>query len=215
MLRSDTMAAMSVGPRERAGCDWLTALRDDGAVGTAARQELRRFLVTGLTRALSSRGIDAHACEDFAQDALVRIEKTIDSFREQSRFTTWALSIAIRIAFDELRHKRWKDVSFDAITADPTSKLEFATTTSSSPDKQLVRKQVLAALREVIETKLTEKQRTVLIAELSGVPHARIAQELGMTRNALYKLAHDARKRIKHQLSVTWPSDHDVLWAFE
>jgi len=206
---------MTAGSKRRADGDWLAALRDAGAGGTAARQELRRFLVAGLTRALSSRGVEPHACEDFAQDALVRIDQHIDSFRGQSRFTTWALSIAIRIAFDELRHKRWKDVSFDAITADPTRKLELATTTSSAPDKQLVREQVLAALREVIETKLTENQRTVLIAELSGVPHARIAEALGMTRNALYKLAHDARKRIKHQLSVTWPSDHDVLWAFE
>jgi RNA polymerase sigma-70 factor (ECF subfamily) len=206
---------MNVGPTGRADSDWLMALRDASAGGAAARQELRDLLVTGLTRALSSRGVDAHTCEDFAQDALVRIDKHIDSFRGQSRFTTWALSIAIRIAFDELRRKRWKDVSFDAIIADPTSKLAFATSTSSAPDKQLVREQVLAALREVIETKLTEKQRTVLIAELSGVPHARIAEELCMTRNALYKLAHDARKRIKHQLSVTWPSDHDVLWAFE
>jgi RNA polymerase sigma-70 factor (ECF subfamily) len=206
---------MNVGPTGRADRDWLAALRDAGAGGAAARQELRHFLVTGLLRALSSRGVDADTCEDFAQDALVRIDKHIDSFRGQSRFTTWALSIAIRIAFDDLRHKRWKDISFDAITGDPTSKLELATTASSAPDKQLVREQVLAALREVIETRLTEKQRTVLIAELSGVPHARIAEELSMTRNALYKLAHDARKRIKHQLSVTWPSVHDVLWAFE
>jgi len=199
----------------RADGDWLAALRADGVSGTAARGELRRVLVAGLTRALSSRGVDVDACEDFAQEALVRIDENIDSFRGDSRFTTWALSIAIRIAFDELRHKRWKDVSFDAIVADPTSKLDFATTTAAAPDKQLVREQVLAALRLVIQTKLTEKQRTVLIAELAGVPHARIAEQLGMTRNALYKLAHDTRKRIKHHLSATWPSDHDVLWAFE
>jgi RNA polymerase sigma-70 factor (ECF subfamily) len=67
----------------------------------------------------------------------------------------------------------------------------------------------------VIDEELTEKQRAVLYAELRGMPHAEIAAQLGMKRNALYKLAHDARKRVKAALQAAGISEADVLWAFE
>jgi RNA polymerase sigma-70 factor (ECF subfamily) len=59
-----------------------------------------------------------------------------------------------------------------------------------------MRERVRAALRNAIDNELTPRQRAVLVAELQGMPHAEIAKELRMNRNALYKLAHDARKKV-------------------
>ena len=50
---------------------------------------------------------------------------------------------------------------------------------------------------EIIRSELTEKQRTALLAELKGMPQDEIAKHLGSNRNALYKLTHDARRRLK------------------
>jgi len=76
-------------------------------------------------RVLTARGADEDHCEDFAQEALLRVRERLGGFRGESRFTTWALSIATRIAFDDLRHKRWKDVSFDAMLEGARSPLVF------------------------------------------------------------------------------------------
>jgi RNA polymerase sigma-70 factor (ECF subfamily) len=54
----------------------------------------------------------------------------------------------------------------------------------------------------------------VLIAELNGLPQAEIASQLGMERNAVYKLSHDARKRAKLHLETAGISAVDVLWVF-
>src|SRR5262249_34019534 len=70
-------------------------------------------------------------------------------------------------------------------------------------------------LREVIEHDLTEKQRQVLSAELSGVPHAEIATRLGMNRNALYKLGHDARRRVKARLEAAGVAGWDINLGLE
>jgi RNA polymerase sigma-70 factor (ECF subfamily) len=171
--------------------------------------------VAGLRRVLSQRGVAPDLCEDFAHDALVRIRERLSGFRGESRFTTWAMAIATRIAFDELRHKRWKDISFEAASADATVPLVFESRTEASQEKSMVRERVLGALRDVLESKLTEKQRAVLVAELNGMPHAAIATSLGMNRNALYKLSHDARKRVKSHLLDAGISEADVLWVFE
>jgi len=85
----------------------------------------------------------------------------------------------------------------------------------ASQDRGLVRERVLASLRDVLENELTDRQRAALVAELNGMPQAEIALQLGMSRNALYKLSHDARKRVKARLERTGISEGDVLWVFE
>ena len=199
----------------RDSAEWTRAISDDGPLGDAAQRDLRVVLVNGLQRILSSRGVAEDLCEDFAQEALIRIREHLADFRGESQFTTWALSIATRVAFDELRHKRWKDVSFDAVTADARGSLSFEPRAGASQEKGLVRERVLSQLRHVIENELTDKQRAILIAELNGMPHAEIAVALGMNRNAVYKLSHDARKRAKYHLEAAGVYKADVLWVFE
>ena len=215
--KSATVVAMDPVPKQppRGNDEWVRALADQGPIGEAAQRELRAVLVGGLRRILSSRGVSEDLCEDFAQETLVRIRDRIAAFRGESRFTTWALSIATRVAFDELRHLRWKDVSLEAATKGAQRPLAFEPRDEATPEKRLARERVLAELREVIENKLTDKQRAALVAELNGMPQAEIARELGMNRNALYKLSHDARKKVKSHLEAAGLNEVDVLWVFE
>jgi len=219
--RSATLVAVSSGVttglgdarHARDGDEWVRAIADDGPLGAAAQRDLRLVLVGGLQRILSSRGVGDDLCEEFAQEALVRIRRHLVSFRGESRFTTWALSIATRVAFDELRHMRWKDISFEAVTADARGPLTFEHCADVSQEEGLVREHI-SQLRDVIENKITSRQRAVLTAELNGMPHAEIATALGMNRNAVYKLSHDARKRVKLHLEAAGVSEADVLRTF-
>ncbi len=201
--------------QSRDNAEWVRALRAGGADGEAAQRDLRLFVVRGLRRILSSRGVADDLSEDFAQETLMRVRERLGEFRGESRFTTWVLSIAIRLVFDELRHRRWKDVSFETVTADARTPVAFEPRVEASQEKRALRERVLAALRQVLQNKLTPRQRDVLVAELNGMPHAEIAARLGMNRNALYKLSHDARKRVKAHLEAAGVSAGDVLWVFE
>jgi len=96
--------------------DWLMRLKTTDAVRDAALEELRGILVRGLMRALGSRGGGAAFVDDVIQEALLRILDSLDSFAGRSRFTTWAMTIAIRIGVSELRRKRFRDVSLEQIT---------------------------------------------------------------------------------------------------
>jgi len=57
-----------------------------------------------------------------------------------------------------------------------------------------------AALRKAIDTALTERQRDATLALLGGLPLAEMAHRLGTTQGAVYKLLHDARRRLKQYL---------------
>ena len=52
-------------------------------------------------------------------------------------------------------------------------------------------------IRDVIEHELTEKQRRVLIMVFNEVPMDEVVRHLGTNRNAIYKMLHDARRKLK------------------
>src|SRR3712207_9147757 len=96
--------------RERTNEQWLADLR--GPHPDEALANLYDLLVRGLRAGLSSYGggVDANV-EDFAQEARIRITGNLDSFRGESRFTTWAQKIPMNVALTELKRRRWRDGS--------------------------------------------------------------------------------------------------------
>ena len=201
---------------ERTNEEWLAALR--GAGRDEALADLRAFLVRGLGYALSNRSdVDDQILEDFAQDALLKILKALDSFRGESRFTTWAQKIAVNVAFTELRRRRWQDTSLDQLTEGQS--LDFVPDMlidrSAGPDQQAVQRIFQETLQRLIATELTDKQRQALVAvRVHGMPLEEVARRMGTNRNAMYKLLHDARQRLKKKMEEEGLSAEDVLAAF-
>ena len=69
-------------------------------------------------------------------------------------------------------------------------------------------------LRGLVDSVLTDKQRTAILAELNGVPLEEIAIKQGASLNATYKLLHDARKRLKNALEKSSIFQEDVTQEF-
>lgn len=194
---------------ERTNEDWLRSLGGAGAVDEVAVSELRELLCRGLRRALSGRaGADEGFLEDMAQEGVVKVLGGLTTFRGDSRFTTWAVTVAVRVAFTELRRARWRDVSLDRVVEDAPAR----PTDGSSQDS---RQAILVQLHRVIETDLTDRQRQALVAELRGMPQAEIAAQMALTRNALYKLTHDARQNLKRGLEAAGVNSDEVRATFD
>jgi RNA polymerase sigma-70 factor (ECF subfamily) len=77
----------------------------------------------------------------------------------------------------------------------------------------LERDALIQTMYQIIETELTDRQRTALLAELRGMPLAEIGRRLGSNRNAVYKLTHDARQRLKKGLEAAGYSMADLQTA--
>ncbi len=189
---------------QRTNHQWLTALgASDPDVDAVA--DLVRYLERGMARALADKRLSGADLEDFAQEGALRVISRLDSFRNESRFTTWAMSVALRIAFSELRRARWKDVSIED--------LEIPPSVASDPDdtqSRLESRELLNALRSAIDSVLTDRQRTVILAELAGMPGVVVADRLGVKPNAIYKMYHDARKKLRTELCDIGFCDEEV-----
>jgi RNA polymerase sigma-70 factor (ECF subfamily) len=204
---------------KRSNEEWTAALGQPGPECDGALEDLRVLLVRGLGYALPSHSdVDDAVLEDFAQTALLKILAGLDTFRGESQFTTWAHKIAVRVAYTELRRLRWRDVSLDEISDFPETDFvpSLMADPSAGPEQQAIQGTVLETLQRVIEEELTEKQRQVLVAGVfRGMPLEEVARRMDTNRNALYKLLHDARQRLKQRLITEGMSSDEILAAFE
>jgi RNA polymerase sigma-70 factor (ECF subfamily) len=176
-----------------------------------ALEELRAILMRGLRKAFRGAAGGEAFCEDVTQETLLRILERMDQFEGRSRFTSWALSIAVRIGTSQLRRKMFKDVSLNAADSEDNMRFQFADESAESPEIAQDKGALVNILKSLIAETLTDKQRQATDAILHGMPVEEIATRSGSNRNAVYKLIHDARMRLKEGLEKAGYSADDVL----
>ncbi len=198
-------APSTVGP-DAVSRAWVDALAETGARGEEARVRLRELLLKaarfeiGRRRArlpyLRGGDLDDLAHQS-ANDALLAILGKLDTYRGESRFTTWAYKFALLEAAVKLRRRAWqgREIPLEA---------ELWSTFADqggSPAESAEQSELLGSIGDAIETELSAHQREVLVAvALNGVPIDVLAERLGTTRGALYKTIHDARRKLRTHL---------------
>ncbi len=210
-------------PRNNA--EWLADLGDGEPQAKALadlREYLRRAVFVYLDRHradlshLDRRELE-HLAEDCVQDALLKILDKLDTFRGASKFTTWAYRFVINVAAGELRLHRWRTLSIEMLVGEHEVSLFTFLGDRETPDPETAaaRNQILDTIHQIINEELTERQRFALVnVHLRGVPMADVARQLNSTPNNVYKLIHDARKKLKAGLHRRRYSEADVLAIF-
>ena len=214
---------------ERSNAQWVHDLTADTTTRDQAISDLRVRLQRGIYYYLSRERSDladlapeeiTQMAEDFVQDATLRVLANLDSFRGDSRFTTWATKIAVRVAISEMRRARYKDFSLDALTDSgdlkPSASMAITSTPIERPESAMEKQDVLQKINKAFEEALTTRQRIALEAVvLEGVPMDVVAERMGTNRNALYKLIHDGRQKLRSYLEGQGLSPDYIMDLFE
>ena len=207
----------------RSNEEWLSELQANGEQKEAAIADLRDIIARGLPFALSRWLSPASPqfqslTEEVTQETLLRVLDQLHTFEGRSMFTTWVHKIAIRIALTELRRKRWQDSSLDEMldNEDIPVSPSILEDPSVTPEQSAERADMLERVRRVIDEELTDRQRrAIIMLGMQGMPMEEAAKQLNTNRNALYKLLHDARLRLKQRLQTEGLDAQEVLAAFE
>ena len=196
-------------PTLRDNQTWLADLHSADQRRESALADLRAVLLRVLPSALSgwlspNTGHFDAFLEDVIQETSVRVLDRMDTFEGRSQFTTWVYKIAIRIALNELRLRKWKEVSLDGLEEgdDPGDMpSERIASDDPLPESALERKDALELVKQIFDEELTLRQRAAMVAiSIKEVPMDEVARRMGTNRNALYKMMHDARLRLKRRL---------------
>lgn len=208
---------------KRTNEEWIADLRAGGDQQAQALEDLRAIILRGLPYAIAGR-LDPNSpesealTEEVVQETLMRVLDHLDTFEGRSQFTTWAHKIAVRAALTELRRVRWREVPLPEMGMDDDMDTSYRELPDHqpSPEDQVDRKDMLKRINRIIMEELTEKQRKALTAvAMQGFPLEEAAQRLETNRNALYKIMHDARLRLKKRLEKEGLTPQQVLSVFE
>lgn len=213
---------------KRTNEEWLRDLSANGSAQESAIADLRDLLLRAALYFFSRNRGDFQGmnreevlqrAEDCAQDALIAVMNHLSDFRGDSKFTTWAYKFAINIAMVTARRERWRGVSLDELaSSDEEYLVEWMMEDKSegiAPEHSAMQTEVQRILQDVIEHDLTDKQRQViLLMVFHDVPLDVMVGRLGTNRNAVYKLLHDARRKLKSGLEARGFEIGEMLTLF-
>ena len=141
---------------------------------------------------------DREASEDCAQEAMIRIWRSLGSYRGDCALESWAYRIAANCCMDWLRKKKrdrsesiepLKEAGFDP--ADP----------KAGTEEQVIAADEHARLREGI-AQLPEEQREALVmTQLEGVSYEEAADRLGVSEGTVKSRVNRAKSKLKEWLS--------------
>ena len=204
-----SVASVSVSPMEQAlqrdddSDGWVAALASRGPAQDEACARLYELLLRAARFEVNRRraSLPHLRGDDFddlavqsADDALMAIMAKLDTFRGDSKFTTWAYKFALLEAAVKIRRRAWQGRE---VPLQPES-WEVFSTERLSPHASAEQAELLRQIQAGIERGLTPHQREVLIAlAINGVPIDVLAERLNTSRGALYKTLHDARKKLR------------------
>lgn len=185
---------------------WVRRLGATGSVREAACEELysllHRVARREATRRAPSLRMYGPEVDDIAHqaaaDALMAISRRLDTFRGESRFTTWAFKFVIFDVATKMNRHYWRrhDVPYDY---EDWSRL--ASRFEATPGQEAEAAEFVEAVSGAVKNRLTDRQRLVFMATVvNEVPMDALAEKLGSTRNALYKVLFDARKKLRAEL---------------
>jgi RNA polymerase sigma-70 factor, ECF subfamily len=156
--------------------------------------------------AASMLGNDADA-EEVAQEAMLKAFKNLASFRQESKFSTWLIQIAMNEAKMKLRKDRRH--LYDSIdNGQTTDEGDYIPTDFADwreiPSDALEQRELREALEKALKS-LPEKYRTVLILrDVQQMSIAETAQILGLSEENVKTRTSRARLQMRDLLAPGW-----------
>jgi RNA polymerase sigma-70 factor (ECF subfamily) len=152
----------------------------------------QRFVFTLAMRFTKSR----EDAEEVAQDCFVKAYRSLETFKQESKFSTWLYSIVYTTAMTSLRKKRVDTSSID----DEETYIQIENVSSGFDTNNVENKSRSFYLNQAIE-QLTADDATIITLFYKGEQSLEeIGQTLGIEANSVKVKLFRARQRLKEKL---------------
>lgn len=144
--------------------------------------------------------------EDIVQDVFVRIVQNIETFKEESRFSTWAYTIARNLCIDHLRkrvHRRHAslDQPSEGDDGEGAPLGERVAGSGASAERTAIGKQLQTHIRAAVEALPDDQREVFLMRQVSQLPFKEIADIVGVSENTVKSRMRYALERLQAALA--------------
>lgn len=152
-----------------------------------------------------------HESEDVAQEVFITVFKTIDTFREESKFSTWLYRVAVnhcknRLKYLARRFDKQKDELDDQ--ASGTNGTPIGAPLPSAPDQALAGAQMEKLLQDAIAALDEEQRMVVVLRDVEDLSIEEICEITGLPDGTVKSRLHRARLVLRKRLAKH-VEDHD------
>ena len=150
-----------------------------------------------------SRLVGNQEAADVAQEVFAKVSRGLETFKGQSKLSTWIYRVATNTAIDKLRSASFKRaVESTSLTDESTVEESNDAFVPKDPsiDRKVIRKEMSQCVREYID-RLSPDYRTVLVlSELEGFKNREIAAILEISLENVKVRLHRAKASLKKEL---------------
>lgn len=130
--------------------------------------------------------------EDIAQEAFLKIYKSLKLYNPEYRFSTWTAKITVNLCLDVLRKKKVNMVSLDEV--------DVLAKDNHTPEEEYIENEKIAMLRSAI-SKLPDKYRSIFcLYHESGKSYKDIADKLNLPMSLIKNRLFRARLMLRESL---------------
>lgn len=151
------------------------------------------------TVALAARYVGEWA-EDVAQEAFIRAYRAIAGFRGEAAFHTWLHRITLNTAKSYLAGLKRRPPGEDIEMADAEQLQAGQMRDVSTPEQELMRSEVEAAVLRAMTALPEELRRAITLREMDGLSYEDIARTLGCPVGTVRSRIFRAREAIDREL---------------
>jgi len=172
----------------------------DGDIGSFETL-LKNYQKTAYNVAYRMMGNEEDA-KDMAQEALIKVYKSIQSFRMDSEFSTWLYRIVMNVCKDELRKKKMKVVSIDKHLETEEGEIQMELKDSGpTPEEILSSKESIAEIQKAM-MQMSETNREVLVLrDVKGFSYDEICDITGLATGTVKSRINRGRQELSKLLS--------------
>jgi RNA polymerase sigma-70 factor, ECF subfamily len=143
------------------------------------------------------RFVGSSEAEDLAQDVFLKVHQGIDTFRGESKLTTWVFQIATFAALDRLKsasHRASKSLVSEVIIEDYQAHMVPA------HDQQPMKDEMCRCIRGVVDRLPVDYRTIIYLSELKELRINEIAEIVGISPGAAKIRLHRARQVLRTQM---------------
>lgn len=141
-------------------------------------------------RSLQRCGLSSSDLDDGFQEVFIVVHTKLDSFRGDSKMTTWLFGICLRVAKKQRRFAYLRSFSGERVVEilDPRT-----------PERALEQRQTRELVERVLQRLSPEQRAVFTMFELEQIDCAKIAETMGTPLGTVYSRLHTARERFRRE----------------
>ena len=148
--------------------------------------------------------------EELAQEAFLRLHRSLPDFRGDSLIGTWLYRTTTRLAIDFLRRERIKrKVFFFRQDNDSPDPVELASDSRQTPAEIFQTQEAMRSLRKSLQNLSSRQQVIFMLRHYEGLALKEIAEHLGLETGTVKAHLHRAVTQLRKDLVEFREGDHE------